>query len=222
MKQKIGIVLPTRGLVFTRVEEAIEGFRKDYDITVYRSWDLPIPEGHNTLTEKALAEGCDYIWMIEEDTVPPTRSLESLLEARSPIACIDYGVSGWGCVTKNDQGEVLWCGLGCTLVNRQVFEALEYPYFRVDKVLRENDWTWQELPEDYIEKKNYGTLDIWFCWQARAKGFRIAQVEGECEHLKLVNLGQKEANHGLHQIGFKPKIEKRQIKDIKLEGGDIL
>lgn len=207
---KIGVVLPTRGLVFTRVEEALEDIRRDHDLKIYRSHDLPIPDGHNLLVKQALEDGCDYIWMVEEDTVPVARSLESLLQVNSDIACIDYGVSGWGCITRDAQDEILWCGLGCTLIKSSVFLSLDYPWFRVDKTLSLNTWTWMSLPDDYVAHKNYGTLDIWFCCQAREKGFKIVQVEGECDHLKLDHLGEREANHGLHQISLKPRITKKQ------------
>ncbi len=183
---KIGVVLPTRGLVFTKVEQAIEEMRGDFDIRVFRSRDLPIPNGHNELAKQALEEGYDWLFLIEEDTVPPKGALQKLLAVDSDIACIDYGVAGWGCVTKNPRGEILWCGLGCTLVKRKVFEKMTYPYFRADRTLRLNDWTWQELPEQYIKTKQYGSLDIWFCDQARKLGFTITQVQGECEHLELV------------------------------------
>ena len=207
----VGIVTPTRGMVFTRTVEAIENIRQGFDTKLYFSDDLPIPDGHNQLCEKALADGCDMVLFIEEDVVAPAESLKKLLAAKADIACIDYGVNGWGCVTKNSQGEILWCGLGLTLVRREVFEALERPYFRVDKVLRLNDMTWKDLPEDYIKNKNYGTLDIYFCTKAREKGFKIKQVEGEADHLKLVSLGERGKNHGLHIIEPKERISKNQI-----------
>jgi hypothetical protein len=207
---KIGIILPTRGLVYTKVEQAIEAFR-NFDIRVYRSYDLPIPEGHNELAKQALSDGCDSLFFIEEDTVPPIWALDRLIQAHSDIACIDYGVAGWGCVTRDTKGQILWCGLGCTLVKRQVFEKLTYPYFRADMVLRLNDWTWQQLPEEYIKTKQYGSLDIWFCMQARMFGFTITQIEGECEHLELISLGQRERNHGVHTIQTRPKITRNQI-----------
>lgn len=211
---KIGIILPTRGLVFTRVEEEIEKLRKQYDIEVYRSNSLPIPEGHNHLTEKALGDGKEVLFFIEEDTVPPAGALEKMLAVTkdADIACIDYGVAGWGCVARDTKGEILWCGLGCTVIKRQVFEALERPYFRTDMVLRLNDWTWQKLSEEYVKTKQYGGLDIWFCTKAKELGFKIGQVpEEEADHLRLVELGKREINNGLHKIELKPKIEKRQI-----------
>jgi hypothetical protein len=209
-ESKIGIIIPTRGLVYTEVEQAIEELR-DSGTKVYRSKDLPIPDGHNSLTRQALEDGCDWIFYIEEDTVPPPEAMKKLMQADSDIACIDYGVSGWGCVTRNPKGEILWCGLGCTMVKRSVLESMTYPYFRADMTLRLNDWTWQKLPDEYIRTKQYGSLDIWFCDQARKLGFTITQVEGECEHLELVELGKRETNNGLHTIKARPRISKNQI-----------
>lgn len=209
-ESKIGIIIPTRGLVYTKVEEAIEGLR-DSRVKVYRSNGLPIPDGHNQLTRQALEEGCDLIFYIEEDTVPPPDALKKLMQTDSDIACIDYGVQGWGCVTRSPKGEILWCGLGCTLVKREVFEKMTYPYFRADMTLRLNDWTWQKLPDEYIKTKQYGSLDIWFCDQARKLGFTITQAEGEAEHLELIALGQRETNNGLHTIHARPRISKNQI-----------
>lgn len=215
---KIGVVLPTRGLVFTEVEKSIEQERqlKECEVRVFRSSNLPIPDGHNQLTKEALDWGADYIWFIEEDTVSPTGALEKLVQTNSELVCIDYGVSGWSCITKNSKGEILWCGLGCTLVKREVLEKMDYPYFRTDKTLRLNDWTWQDLPEDYIKNKNYGSLDIWFFTQARKLGFEIKQVDGECDHLQLESLGEKGKNNGIHNIITRPKITKNQILE---EGG---
>lgn len=215
----IGVILPTRGLVFTRVEEALEEERKSHEIRIYRSHDLPIPQGHNLLTEQALKDGCEWLWFVEEDTVPSAGSLEQMLRANGDIVCKDYGVSGWGCVAKSIEGEILWCGLGCTLINRKVLEVLETPFFRSDKSLRQNDWTWQDLPAEYVNTRGYGNLDIWFCWQARSKGFVIKQVEGECEHLELAELGRKGINEGLHRIALKPKITNHQkinFKEVKI------
>lgn len=209
---KIGICLPSRGMVFSKTIQALEEARKDYETKLYISHDLPIPQGHNDLCIKALRDGSEYILFIEEDVVIPAGAIEKLLAVQADIACIDYGVSAWSCVTRDQRAEILWCGAGCLLVKREVFEKMEYPYFRTDKVLRLNDMTWQTLPEEYIKNKAYGGLDIWFCCEARRLGFKIKEVEGEeCEHLQLDELGEKGVNQGLHTISARPKIEKRQV-----------
>ncbi len=202
----IAVIIPTRGLLFAEVLEAIEMELVKVPHRIYSSWDLKIPESFNTLVDKALEDHPSHLWFVEEDTVPPVGSFENLILAQANIACIDYGVSGWGCVTKNILGEILWCGLGCTLVDAGVFRILDKPYFRSDIELRLNDWKWIPAP-----KNKYGGQDIYFCTMAREKGFTIKQVAGECKHLKLSLLGQPEINNGLHLISEKPKIEKRQI-----------
>jgi hypothetical protein len=203
----IGVILPTRGLVFTEVEDAIDRELEGYPYKIYRSFTLPIPDCQNELVEKALAEYNSHLLFIEEDVVIPEGGFEKLMLAKADIACIDYGVEGWGCVTKNKEGEILWCGLGCTLINRNVFNNLDKPYFRSDIELRLNDWKWVKSPPD-----KYGGQDIYFCTKAREKGFKIVQVEGiECKHLKLESLGQPGLNNGLHKIVEKPKITKQQI-----------
>jgi len=138
---KIGVILPSRGLVFAEVEQALSDNLEGYDYKIYRSWDLKIPDCENVLTEKALADDATHILSIEEDTVMPSKGLARLIAADSDISCIDYGVGGWSTLTKDKKtGEILWCALGCTLIKREVFMALEKPWFRDDKKLLLNFW----------------------------------------------------------------------------------
>ncbi len=202
---KIAVVLPTRGIVLTEVLNALLEELSSYDYKIYMSWNLGIPDGHNTLTKQAIMDGYDYILFIEEDNVIPKGSLKEMLELDGDIVPVDYGVSGWSCITKY-KGEAMWCGLGCTLVKRNVFEALEYPYFRSDKLLLLNEW-----PEiKWIDAGNqvYGGQDIYFCIKAREKGFKITQASGESRHLLLDNFGKKETNTGCHRVIDKPRISK--------------
>ena len=208
----ISVCLPTRGLVFTEVEEALSNnFEGKYDYKIYRSFNLPIPDCQNELVEKALNDGATRIFFVEEDVVLPENTLNKLILADADIACLDYGVEGWSCVTRaKKDNEILWCGLGATLIKREVFDVLEKPYFRQDRLLLLNDW-----PEvkwvDAGEKERYGGQDIYFCCMARDKGFKIVQIPGEARHLKLDKLGQPGVNKGLHEISQKPPITKHQI-----------
>lgn len=201
--------MPTRGLVFTEVEESISKNLAGFKYKAYRSHDLKIPECENELVNQALKDGCENLLFIEEDTVMPDGAIDRLFLAYADIACVDYGVNGWGCVTRDKKtNEILWCGLGCTLVKREVFDKLEKPYFRSDKTLLLNFWP--EIKWIDAGKQAYGGQDIYFCIKAREKGFKIKQVIGECRHLKLDSLGRPEVNYGLHSISQKPKISKYQ------------
>lgn len=205
----IAIVLPSRGLIFAEVEQAIEAMREQCNIEVFRSWDKGIPDAQNYLIDKAIRESDpDYVLFIEEDTIPPEHALIDMLIADADIAFIDYGVNGWSCSAKEEgTGEVLWCGFGCTLVRREVFDELERPYFRTDKTLRLNDWQWVDATA------KYGGQDIWFCIKAREAGFGIKQVRGECRHMQIDALGTKEVNDGRHILSQKKVIKKIQIID---------
>ena len=206
----IAVILPTRGLVFAEVENMLELMRQYLPQTlVLRSWDKTLPDAQNYLVDAALkVDDVTHLLFIEEDTVMPhpEEGILKMIQANADIACIDYGVSGWSCTARDKKtDEILWCGFGCTLVKREVIEALEAPWFRTDKSLRINDWQWIDNPS------KYGGQDIWFCEKAREKGFKIVQVAGECKHLELKAVGQKGVNSGLHLIGEKLKIEKQQI-----------
>ena len=209
----IAVLMPNRGLIFSEVLESVELMRNFQDVRTYYSEDLPIPDSFNSLVElaiqdeKMLGYELSHILFVEEDTVPPPDALERLIEADADIAFIDYGVSGWSCSARDKEGNILWCGLGCTLVKRSVFDKVPYPWFRDDQMLRLNDWKWI----DTNPEKVYGGHDIWFCTQALENGCEIKQVEGECKHLKLEELGQPEVNKGLHKISTKLKIVRYQI-----------
>lgn len=212
--QTLSIVLPTRGLIFTEVENAIEEIRQ-YGfgrVEVFRSIGLSIPDCHNQLTEEALAINPDYILFLEEDTVPPQGALLSMFRAMSgakaDISFIDYAVNGWACSVKDSEGNILWCGVGCTLVKADVFKKLEKPYFRNDKSLSLNQDTyfqWLDIPN------KYGGQDIWFCCKAREAGFKIVQAEGECKHMRIDSLGIAGVNNGFHAISQKPTIINRSV-----------
>lgn len=205
----IAIVQPSRGLIFTEAVNALDRNFEKYKHKFYRSYDMVIPDCFNFLTEQALKDGAEYVFYSEEDTVMPDGGFERLLAAQSDIAAIDYAVAGWSCITRDKTtNEILWTGLGCTLVKREVFDKLEKPYFRSDKALLLNTWpnvTWIDAGQ-----QAYGGQDIYFCMMAREKGFNIEQVDGECRHLRLKELGRPEINKGLHIIEQKETISRHQ------------
>lgn len=206
---KIAVCLATRGLIFTEVEDALEKNLNGWPYQLFRTKDLVIPESQNYLVDKALSTDATHLLFVEEDNVMPDNALVDMLNLNADVACIDYGVAGYSCLTRDKRtGEILWCGLGCTLIKREVFEALEKPYFRSDKALLINHWPETQWVDS--GKQAYGLQDIWFFTHAREKGFTIKQASGESKHLQLDQLGRREINNGLHQISQKPTISKYQ------------
>jgi len=210
----IAVIQCTRGMIFSDAQSALEKNLWGYRYRIFRSSTLPIPECQNILVDQALAWEPSYLLFVEEDVVMPELALAQMMREDQPIVCIDYSVAGYGCVcTEKKTQEVLWCGLGCTLIKREVFLALEKPYFRTDIALRLNDWSWQSTNPDKV----YGGQDIYFFCMARDKGYTIAVLPGECRHLRLRELGKREINNGLHQIEDKEPITKQNII---VEGGE--
>lgn len=205
----LGVILPSRGLIFAEVIDSVLKNLRGLDYRLYTSWNLTIPDCVNTLVEQALQENMTHFLFIEEDTVMPEHGFRNLFRTDADIACIDYGVAGYSCITRDSNtNEILWCGLGSTLVKRKVFDTLEKPYFRSDVQLLLNNYPKEEwIP---ASRDAYGGHDIYFCVKARKAGFQIVQVPGECKHLKLDSLGKPEINKGLHVISQKPKITKHQ------------
>lgn len=201
----IALLVASRGLTFTQTDIVIDKIRDRFETIIFRTYDKKIPEAQNWLVEEALKTEADFFLFIEEDVVPSLQQIVEMVNRNTDIAFVDYGVNGWSCSTKDEKGEILWVGLGCTLVKRKVFEKLEPPWFRTDKVLRLNDWKWLD------QEAKYGGHDIWFFTKAKEAGFRIEQVGGECEHLGVKELGRPETNNGLHPIFSKSKIKNYQI-----------
>jgi hypothetical protein len=217
---RINVVLPSRGLVFTEVLEELEKMRSAYPIKVFFSHNLPIPEAQNELVNKALKDSPAYIFFIEEDTVPIKNALPKLLEAIKPkevgAACIDYAMhNNYSTIQyRRSTKEILFCGLGMTLVKREVFDKIPLPFFRADKAYSINEERWLEGQDPH---KVYGMHDIWFTSNIRRAGYKIVQVEGECRHLKIVSLGRTEVNNGLHLIDIKGKI----LNHYEIEGKNL-
>lgn len=228
------VATPSRGLVHSRTLAAvaanIEAACGPHVRNRYATWaishDLPIPDAHNRVTEQILGEHMevDYIWFVEEDVVPTDENtltrLIWLFEdtddefPNAGIAIADYPMPGEGplagTVHRFGGDEILYCGLGCTLVKREVFEALERPYFRTDTQYVYNG---QRSPDTVLMSKRseceYGGQDVAFCMAARQAGFSIISLpDPQVAHAHLVGMGPRGVNQGAHTVTLDRTIER--------------
>lgn len=141
----------------------------------------------NRCVDKALEGGFDYLMMIDSDTIVPANALKLLLDPPAPIVLgiYRYKNSSGDCpffkpeaVNGNDKWrfdevpegrfEVKAAGLGCALIDTNVFKHLDKPYY-----------FWQERQTG----KHTGE-DIWFCNAAKAAGYKIvADGRVKCQHV---------------------------------------
>lgn len=225
----IAVCLPSRGLVFSKtmqsVIEGMQALNKLGIATIYcSSHGLKIPDCHNLCVEQAMSNtSVKKMFMFEEDNFLFPDAFVALATNDADVVTIQYNDkngSPHGIIHYNEAGEVLWGGLGSTVIKREVFETLGAPYFRTDTLYRniKKHWQGDKLVTEYEEieprqkwngekfvevrdEYKYGGLDIDFYTRARKAGFKIAvQDNFKGHHFELVKLGEKHTNNGMHEI----------------------
>ena len=170
-------------------------------------WDFHVRTGYgvdmqrNRIAAMSLAEGYDWLLMVDADILLPTDALANLLEHDVDVCmgwylnrhehgdakrtCL-YGLGhGWNYYEadklreKRDGGtytlKVKGGGLGCCLVRTQVFDAMRFPWF-----------VWSDVSFDRRtgDVRSNGE-DIDFCVRCENSGIPIyADTRVECGHIK--------------------------------------
>ncbi|MBS3143388.1 glycosyltransferase family 2 protein [Candidatus Woesearchaeota archaeon] len=138
----------------------------------------------NILRRYFLENDYDYFLSLEQDVVPPKDVIEKLLSHNKDIVGGLYFYLGddnktllpmvwihhegeyarrlrFSEVPKDELIEVITCGLGCVLIKRDVLENIKFRY----------------------EKGKEPWDDLWFCEDARAKGFKVyVDTSAKCKH----------------------------------------
>lgn len=194
-------VIPTRGLVYAKT---LIGLRNNGITDPIIIDGLPLPECHNAAVAEGLKIGSEYIWMVEDDVEIPLGALESLLALNSQVACIDYSVRGGiGCVGYRKNKQIFTCGLGCTLIKREVFEIVPAPWFENNKAVEVS--TGKLVPYN----SSYGLADIYFGWKLNRAGIAIKEVTTkQCLHWRSNDVVRKEINAGQYSFWHEPLINK--------------
>ena len=216
---KTGILIPSRGLIHSRTIESIDRNLEDLPMPFYfkkfYTHDLPIPEAQNELVKKTLEWGADYLWFIEEDNLIPDGTFKKMLWAIEShdvgVVAVDYPVGEKNYSTITKKGDViLWCGLGCTLVKKEVFQILEEPWFRTDKSFKIEDG--KINLEEVNQPNKYGGHDIYFGVKLNEKGIKIYQLpEVVAGHVKLLEFGNPGFNIGFHKVEIKDNIDNQAV-----------
>ena len=145
-----------------------------------------------TLAERALALGTDYMMCFDDDTVPPAHAINSLwyVMAQNPKAAIVGGIY----VTKSDQpecivyqeigggafwdwtlGDIFKCkglGLGCMMIRLSALKDIPKPWF---KDTLGNSQQRKEMIGDIpiVVVSDQGTDDLYLCQKVTDAGYDI-------------------------------------------------
>lgn len=202
-------VVPTRGVIFTEHQDALEAELADSGQypQILRTSDVPLPDSRNLLIETALTvPGWSYLLMLDDDIVIPEGGLKAMLDLLSngegnKAAAIDYphhlndgSHLGVAVYERWKEGEpvkgkkLAWAGLGCVLIRREALEALRSPYFQnsayryargEDGSLRMDGGSRNALTASSGE-------DVYFWFQLRRLGYKVAMVpDMVCGHCRI-------------------------------------
>jgi hypothetical protein len=233
MEPKIIVATPTRGLIFTEALNALnlELIRNEqFGFPLY-TLNVPLPDSRNQLIETALKESYwTHILLLDDDVVIPEGGLKAMLDLDTDIAVIDYphhmqgydketlkDLSYGTCVFSpykpedgyNVEGkELIYGGLGCTLVKREVIEKLDKPMFKESSYVyrRKPDGTYEVTDtEAGMSKETKGAgEDVYFFKQAKKAGYEAKAVVGKvAKHLRLTQalprlaMGRYRSSHNI-------------------------
>jgi len=199
---KIGICLSSRGMMFSKTTESIFNNIKGFEnCELYMAHGLPIPICFNYTIKRALDSGCDYIWLVEEDMDIPEGTLKRMLQLQKPIVTCNYADRRSGCqLISRSGGKVLFSGMGCLLIKREVLEKVEAPWCRTGvfwKVWNEDEtvFDWEYQPD--ITFREYGSQDVYLCTAMRKAGYEITELENaNIGHMKLIEKAEDVKNNG--------------------------
>lgn len=216
---KVGVILPSRGLIFSETAQEILANLEGVAHKIFFSHGEPIPSCFEKPTNRALLDGSiTHLWFCEEDMVLPDYTLKRMLSQMANAVTCDYPVTkdGNGSVFYDNGGNVVFCGTGCLLVKREVFDNIKAPYF-TDKIR----WTMLNYGEavkltGVYGATGYGTHDITFCLKLWKTGVLIKPLDIKLGQRKLIELGKAGTNNGAHKIEvWKKVIKNKRLKTLQ-------
>jgi hypothetical protein len=158
------------------------------DSFIEQPWGFNVPDARNFIVEKALKEGADWIFFVDDDTIIPRNALVQLFRHNVPVSGGTYyrkyhplesvpmfeaeDTTPYAMDGKASIGEVMHNVLvlpsGCTLIHTDVFKKMEPPYYKAFTV----------------DGRAAVTEDTYFCQRARDMGLDVVlDTNVQCLHV---------------------------------------
>jgi len=200
---KIGVIFPSRGLVFSQTADELLQNLKGHLHKIYFSHKLPIPECFEVPTEKALKDPTiTHLFFVEDDMILPPDILQQMLDKNVAVVTVNYPTTSRGdSSVLTVKGRIIYGGTGCTLVKREVFNELKKPYFRDDIVwIPKNKGDHLLFTGKLMTKKGYGLHDVNFFINLYQLEIPVHKLDITIGQRKLIALGKAGTNDGAHNI----------------------
>jgi len=204
MKVDIGVILPSRGLLFTETLEELLRELAGRTYTIYWSHGNKLPACFNKPISRALRQPHSHILILEDDMVLPDGILQELLDADEDIISCDYPIvnAPSGTVLYDQDDNAIFTGTGFMLAKKSALDKMPRPIFRADI-----EWTFKQYGDKVKfsasqtdPDKVYGHHDITFgLWQyVNNKPIKVTKTI--LAQRKLVKKGLTGDNIGTDEI----------------------
>jgi hypothetical protein len=209
---KVGVILPSRGLMFSETAEEILKNLKGVPHILYFAHGLPIPDCFEIPVNQALENPTiTHLWLVEDDMVLKPNTLKDMLDIDKAVVTVNYPTSDkLDCAILTIKDRIVYGGTGCLLVKREVFDELKKPYFRSDIM-----WSPRNMG-NYIkftgmhrtDGEGYGFQDVNFYINLYKLNIPVHKLPYNLKQRKLVSLGKAGSNNGQHIIEIWSKMRK--------------
>lgn len=200
----LAVIVPSRGLMFSRTLDELLGELKDFKHRIYWAHGKSLPECFNEPVERALADPDVYaVLLCEDDMIIPMGILKAMFRRKYPVVALDYPFKNDGDSTMlhDPAGNAIYSGTGFMLLAKPILEALPKPIFRTDiawdtMIKGDTLLFWPRT----LTKVAYGLHDVNLGITLFANNIPIRAPLRNAGQRKLVSLGERNTNDGAHKI----------------------
>lgn len=201
---KLAVVVPSRGLMFSKTLEELLGELKDFKYQIFWSHGKSLPQCFNDPTEEILKDPEVFaVLYCEDDMIIPKGILKKMFARNYPVVALDYPFKADGDSTllHDPAGNAIYSGTGFLLVAKAILERLPKPIFRTDTA-------WDTMIKGdtlvfwprKLTKVAYGLHDVNLGILLFANDVPIMPMHKTAGQRKLVKLGEPNTNKGAHEI----------------------
>lgn len=204
MQDKLAVVVPSRGLMFSETLEDLLRELEGFNYEIFWAHQKPLPQAFNEPTEIALKDPDVFaVLFCEDDMVLPEGILKEMFAKNYPVVAMDYPFqqNGDATILHDPKGYAFWSGTGFLLVAKAVLENMDKPIWRTDRTFDPfiDEDTIHFWPRK-LNKVYYGLHDLNFGLTLYSAGLPIMPMERTGGQHKLRSLGKVASNNGAHDI----------------------
>lgn len=203
---KLGVILPSRGLSYSRTCDELLTELQPFEYKIFFSIGHTLPDCFNIPLEEILKdETFTHVLICEDDMIIPKDILKKMIGVHYPVVALDYPFKkdGESTCLRDPDNMALYTGTGFILIERWLLDKMPKPIFRTDTawdMMITKDNKLQIWGRDVSKIKTYGLHDVNFgltLWSNDLPIYVMKQTTGQ---RKLKKKGTAGTNSGADVI----------------------